>query len=97
MSTGHDDAGARPDAARTAGPTIYDVARLAGVAPSTVSRTYVATSEWTFSWTSLNRLTLISIDRGVRSSPRRSRIAFASSESIYGTAWTPRSSSVTSF
>ena len=41
MSTGHDDdAGARPGAARTAGPTIYDVARLAGVAPSTVSRTF---------------------------------------------------------
>ena len=40
MSTGHDDAGARPGAVRTAGPTIYDVARLAGVAPSTVSRTF---------------------------------------------------------
>lgn len=44
MSTGHDDdvsgLAAPTGPARTAGPTIYDVARAAGVAPSTVSRTF---------------------------------------------------------
>ncbi|MFF0944029.1 LacI family DNA-binding transcriptional regulator [Kocuria sp. CPCC 205300] len=43
MSTGHDDDAPGPVpsvSARAAGPTIYDVARTAGVAPSTVSRTF---------------------------------------------------------